>query len=191
MTTTLLAPDLCTLWDEGLSFGQFVAEATTAQDLWAGVYRQARIPAWARERAAGAAPLRLLVLAEDWCNDAVSTVPVLARLAAEVPGVDLRILRRDEHPALMDQYLSAGARAIPIVLLLDTACQEIGHWGSRPAALQEWVAAHPELDKRARNLEIRKWYARDRGESVLREVLELSGGITVPPAAAPARGGGA
>lgn len=189
MTTTLQAPDLCTSWDEGLSFGQFVAEATTASDLWAGVYRQARIPEWARDRAAAAAPLKLLVLAEDWCNDAVSTVPVLARLAAEVPGVELRILRRDEHPELMDQYLSGGARAIPIVILLDSACQEIGHWGSRPAALQEWVMAHRELDKPARNLEVRKWYARDRGESVLREVLELSGGIAEPPAATPARGG--
>jgi len=172
MSASLVQLDFCALWTTALSFDQFVVEASTAQSLWQGVHRQARIPEWAARQAAGMAPLRLLVLAEDWCNDAVSSIPVLARLAEEVPGIELRILRRDAHPEVMDHYLTDGARAIPIVILLDTECGELGHWGSRPAALQQWVAAHPDLDKPTRNLEIRKWYARDRGASVLREVLE-------------------
>jgi hypothetical protein len=176
MTSTLLNLDFCALWNGALSFDQFVAEATTAQSLWRGVYRQARIPEWAATRAAAAAPLRLLVLAEDWCNDAVSTIPILARLADEVPGIELRILRRDAHPEVMERYLSDGARAIPIVIVLDLSCNELGHWGSRPAALEEWVGAHRALDKPTRNLEIRKWYARDRGASVLREVLDAGNG---------------
>jgi len=176
MSTALAPLDFCSLWDTAISFNQFVDEATTAQELWRGVYRQARVPDWARREAAALAPLQLLVLAEDWCNDAVSTIPVLARLADAVPGVDLRILRRDEHPAVMDEYLSDGARAIPIVIALDTECGELGHWGSRPSALEAWVQAHRELPKPDRNREIRRWYARDQGNSTLREVLATAAG---------------
>lgn len=173
MPITAHALDLCALWDEALPFDRFVAEATTAQDLWRGVHRQARLPESAVEQALARAPFRMLVLAEDWCNDAVSTVPILARLAEAVPGVELRILRRDEHPEVMDQYLSSGARAIPIVIVMTPACEELGHWGSRPAELTAWFEANRDLPKPDRNREVRRWYARDHGESTLREVLEL------------------
>ncbi|MFN2317419.1 MAG: thioredoxin family protein [Gemmatimonadales bacterium] len=174
MDTTLQTLDFCTLWEQALPFTQFVDEASVNQELWRGIHRQARLPEWAIAEATRQAPRRWLVLAEDWCNDAVSVVPVLARLADEVDGIDLRILRRDEHPAVMDEYLSeGGARAIPIVIVLDELCEELGHWGSRPSVLQQWVLANRDLEKPARNLEIRKWYARDRGETTLREVLAV------------------
>lgn len=176
MTTTLKALDFCALWEQALPFNQFVDEAAVNQELWRGIHRQARLPEWAIAEATRQAPRRWLVLAEDWCNDAVSVVPVLARLADEVDGVALRILRRDEHPAVMDEYLGEdGARAIPIVIVLNPLCEELGHWGSRPGVLQQWVMAHRDMDKPARNLEIRKWYARDRGETTLREVLGVGG----------------
>lgn len=171
---TLTRLDFCALWQEGLSFDAFVAQASSNQDLWRGIHRQARLPEWALAAARAQAPRRWLVLAEDWCNDAVSVVPVLAALADAVDGIDLRILRRDEHPEVMDAYLSeGGARAIPIVIVLDEGCEELGHWGSRPAPLAAWVAAHAHLDKPARNLEARRWYARDRGHTTLREVLAI------------------
>lgn len=171
MSTALAATDFCALWEQALPFDQFAAEATSNQALWLGVHRQARIPDWAREAAAALSPFRMLVLAEDWCNDTVSTVPVLARLAEVVPGVALRILRRDEHPEVMAQFLTDGARSIPLVIVLDEDSEVIGRWGPRPAVLQEWVLAHRGMEKAVRNLEVRKWYARDRGETLLREVL--------------------
>ncbi len=174
MTTALNALDFCALWEQALPFNQFVDEAAANQELWRGIHRQARLPAWALGQAQAQTPRRWLVLAEDWCNDAVSVVPVLARLAEEVEGIDLRILRRDEHPTVMNEYLGEdGARAIPIVIVLDDKCEELGHWGSRPGPLSAWVSANQHLEKPARNLEARKWYARDRGETTLREVLAV------------------
>jgi hypothetical protein len=174
MNATLQALDFCALWEQAVPFSQFVDEAAVNQELWRGIHRQARLPAWALEQAQAQAPRRWLVLAEDWCNDAVSVVPVLARLAEEVEGIDLRILRRDEHPEVMNEYLGEdGARAIPIVIVLDARCEELGHWGSRPEPLSAWVRANQHLDKPARNLEARKWYARDRGATTLREVLAI------------------
>ncbi|HET7042220.1 MAG TPA: thioredoxin family protein, partial [Gemmatimonadales bacterium] len=95
----------------------------------------------------------------------------LANWAAEV-GTELRIIDRDSWPAVMDRYLSDGARAIPIVIALDPAFHELGHWGPRPLELQAWVQAHKTtMTKDERYKETRRWYARDRGETTIREVV--------------------
>src|SRR5437016_13649778 len=86
----------------------------------------------------------------------------------------MRILRRDEHPAVMDRYLTGTARAIPIVIVLDGQFREVGHWGSRPAQLQAWVMeARRTTPKEQLYPQIRRWYAKDKGESTLREILAL------------------
>ena len=169
--------DFRALWDEALSYDAFLAASDLKhRGLWEGLHRLARIPDWALAAVPGDAGRRLLVLAEDWCGDASNTIPVLARLADSAPGVELRILHRDEHPELMDHYLTNGARSIPIVIALDREFNELGHWGPRPRALQSWVLA-----ERARGVpkeelypSVRKWYARDHGETTLREVLEAA-----------------
>jgi hypothetical protein len=171
--------DFAALWNIALPYADFVATAELKhRGLWEGLYRLARVPDWA------AAPsnrdrIRLLAIAEDWCGDASNTLPVLARLAELAPGLELRLLKRDEHPELMDRYLTNGSRSIPIVIALDEQFQEVGHWGPRPRALQRWV-----MDELGRGRlkgeiypEIRKWYARDRGETTVREVLEAAGRV--------------
>jgi hypothetical protein len=169
-------PDFEALWAEAIPFDEFVAASPEYGELWAGMHRLARIPEWAAAAAAASPPRRLLVLAEDWCTDGFSTVPVLARWTELAPGVELRILRRDEHPALMDRYLTDGARAIPVVIALDEGFRELGDWGPRPAALQEWVRENRASIAKADLIpRIRRWYARDRGESALRELMGVAG----------------
>ena len=169
------------LWDRALPFDQFVKESTRHCDLWTGVYRTARVPEWALaevRRLGGGGGFRLVVLAEDWCGDASSTVPVLARFA-EAAGIALRVLRRDEHLEVMDRYLSAtGARAIPVVIILSDSLEEIGHWGSRPAELQAFVTSERAQGRTSKDYfpEVRRRYARDRGESTLREILAVIAG---------------
>ena len=166
------------LWERALSFDQFVRESVEHRDLWTGMYRTAKVPAWAVEAAAQAGGrFRFLAIAEDWCGDASSTVPVVERFA-EAIGAELRILRRDEHPEVMDAYLSGGARAIPIVVVLSEAMEELGRWGSRPAELQAIVTAERARGGTSKTYfpDVRRWYARDRGESTLRELLAVMAG---------------
>ncbi len=168
--------DFRRLWDEALTFEQFLAGSTKNIPLWEGVFRLSRLPAWA---GAPVHRLRLLVLAEDWCGDAVNTVPHLVRYADETEGVELRLLRRDEHPEVMNRYLTDRSRSIPIVVVLDDAFQELGHWGPRPAELQAWVMnSQDTMDKAERYPLVRRWYARDHGETTLREVLALAGPLS-------------
>jgi len=87
----------------------------------------------------------------------------------------LRVLDRDDHLDLMDAHLTNGrARSIPVVILLDASGAERAWWGPRPSDLQAWFeGAGQEVEKEARYRELRKWYARDRGASTVREVVEM------------------
>ena len=163
-------------WDRAESYEAFLGRAAQHVDLWRGIYERFRVPPQALARAeAVAGGWRLLVLSEDWCGDASNTVPLLARLADAVPGLELRLLDRDQNLALMDEHLTNGARGIPVVILLDGAGVERGWWGPRPADLQRWVMSEGKLiaDHDEKYLQVRKWYARDRGATTLDEVLSL------------------
>jgi hypothetical protein len=166
------------LWDQALPYERFVRESTTHCDLWTGVYRTARVSQWAVDAAARLGRrFRLVVLAEDWCGDASSTVPIVQRWVEATGTIEVRIVRRDEHPEVMDAYLSNGARAIPIVIVLTEAMEEVGHWGSRPAELQAFVMAQRGAGHKSQAYfpDVRRWYAQDKGESTLREILEVMG----------------
>ena len=144
--------------------------------MWEGIYGITRLPAWATGALTAGLERKLLVIAEDWCGDASSTVPVLAKLAATVPGLELRVILRDQNSEVMDLYLTNGSRSIPIVIALDEQYRELGHWGPRPRELQEWVMANRlTVPKAELYPQVRQWYARDHGEATLREVLAAAG----------------
>ena len=169
---------LARLWPEALTFEAFVAAAAAEhRPLWESIHRLHRTPEGTLTLAPkGSGPWRLFVIAADWCGDAVNIVPPLAKWAAAV-GIELRIVDRDTYPELMDRYLTNGARAIPVVIALGPDFEELGHWAPRPSELQEWVLAHKAtMPKDERYKETRRWYARDRGESTIREVAALFGG---------------
>jgi hypothetical protein len=168
--------DLPTRWAAAPTFSESVAAAVANAELWRSAARLARVPDEVLVRAAALhGRWHLLVLSEDWCGDAVNTVPFVARLADLTPGLDLRVVGRDANPDLMDTHLTGVARSIPVIILYDEAFVERGWWGPRPAPLQEWVFG-PEgqaLDKTARYRHVRGWYARDRGRTTLDEILTL------------------
>ena len=169
--------DFRKLWDEALTFDAFAAACKAEHcGLWQGVYKLARVPDWALAAVPQGTQRKLLVIAEDWCGDASNTVPILARFADQTPGLELRVIMRDKYPEAMDQYLTNGSRSIPIVIVLDESYEEIGHWGPRPTELQAWVMANrTTMPKTELYPQVRKWYARDRGETTIREVLQAAG----------------
>ncbi len=173
-----LAPlDFRAVWNAAMTFEQFVAQARPEhRALWEGIYRHAKSPEWAAELVDGR-KLHLLAITEDWCMDTSNTIPFLARVTESVPGVDLRVVLRDANPAIMDRYLTNGSRSIPVLIILDGEFREVGRWGPRPSELQAWVMANrPLLPKGEVVKEERRWYARDKGETTIREVLNSVNG---------------
>jgi hypothetical protein len=154
-------------------FPAYIESVVKHAELWKGMYRTA-MPSSGDVMRLSSIPgeWRLLALSEDWCSDAVSTLPVMARLA-EQAGMDFRVLGRDANADLMDAHLTSGTRSIPVLMVLDGEFRERGWWGPRPASLQRWYRneAHM-LPKEDRTRRKRAWYARDRGRTVVNELLE-------------------
>jgi hypothetical protein len=162
-------------FESAVPFPTFVEHARENAVLWRETYRLARVSPEAVARlAALPGTWHFLVLVEDWCGDAVNTVPLVARLTELAGNADLRVLARDEHPDLMNAHLKNGSRSIPVVIVLDEDFVERGWWGPRPSPLQRWVMDEGmALEKDVRYRGIRTWYARDRGRTTLDEVVEL------------------
>ncbi|RYY20085.1 MAG: thioredoxin family protein [Cytophagaceae bacterium] len=122
-----------------------------------------------------------LIITEGWCGDAAQLVPVFEAVAAASQGrITTRYVLRDEHPALIDQYLTGGGRAIPKLLVLspDTLAVRT-HWGPRPAPARELVLRlkaegmpHDDFIR-----ELHTWYAHDRTQTTQAELLALLAGL--------------
>jgi len=165
-------------WSEGFTWERYLAdEVVEHRELWEGVYRKSETPAWVLEDLDEIGRhWNLIVIVEDWCGDASNLVPVFARLAEASPLVDMRLVKRDDHPEFMDLYLTNGSRSIPIVVILDDGYRPVGRWGPRPVELQEFVIREKRAGERPASeiyKDARRWYARDRGETTFREVLAI------------------
>lgn len=123
--------------------------------------------------------LLFVVLTESWCGDAAAALPVLAKVAEASPALELKILLRDENPELMDAFLTGGSRSIPKVILLDREKKEIlGDWGPRPKVASQMMEANRSQNGTitdAFKQELQLWYNKDRGQSILAELLDLLG----------------
>ena len=163
-------------FESALTFPAYLETVERNERLWRSVYERAQVPP---SVAQGAREVpgrwRLLALSEDRCGDAVNILPVIARLVEALPGVELRVLSRDENPDLMGAHLTDGrSRSIPVVIVYDHRYREFGWWGPRPRELQRWVKADGmRLETGPRYAKVRRFYARDRGRAILAEMVEL------------------
>jgi hypothetical protein len=99
-------------------------------------------------------PVKVVVLAEDWCGDVIANLPVLGRLAKDSGKLEVRIFLRDQNDDIMQRYLNKGQfKSIPVLVFFDEDFRELGHWIERPASVTEIRAkrrkeifkAHPEF----------------------------------------------
>lgn len=126
-------------------------------------------------RAAGAH--KILVVTEPWCGDSLAIFPVVAKLFTAA-GCEVRVVRRDEHTDLIDQFLTNGGRAVPIVIVLDDQFNVVFHWGPRPSPAQSIVMdykaaiAAGTADKAEVHKMVRSFYAQDHGRAIVAEFAE-------------------
>jgi len=171
-------------FESAADFETYLGMVEKNREFWRGVWDRVVIPSDVLARAgAPGGTWHLLALSEDWCGDAVNLLPLVARLAQQVPGLSFRVLGRDANLDLMDAHLTGSSRSIPVVILYDDAFRERGWWGPRPAPLQRWVReVGLKLPSDERYREIRKWYARDRGRTTLEEIAQLMESASREPA---------
>jgi len=116
-----------------------------------------------------------LVLTEGWCGDASQIIPSLVQIAEASPNIDIKFILRDEHPKIMDEYLTEGGRSIPKLICLNAeTLEEVGNWGPRPEPAQQMTRDYKKddtLDYDTYSEGLHKWYAKDRYQTVQVELL--------------------
>ena len=122
-------------------------------------------------------PLTWLVITEGWCGDAGQSIPFMNKMAELNDYINLRLVLRDEHPHLMNQFLTNGARSIPILVAVDPKSYRVlGTWGPRPNPIQkefiENKATHIKSGKEFSEY-MHLWYAKDKGQAMQLEFLSI------------------
>lgn len=128
-------------WPQATSVDDYIALMEQNRERYLENIERTEITATDRE-VFGREPLRILVLTEDWCGDSAQFIPVIARLAREVPTVEVRILRRDQHRDLNALYpRKDGYLAIPVLIVMDKDLNVLGVLVERPERATEEIAA--------------------------------------------------
>ncbi len=117
-----------------------------------------------------------LILTEHWCGDAAQTLPALNALAALSEGrIEMKLVYRDQHEALMNAYLTNGTRSIPKLIQLDAKLNVTGIWGPRPNVAHKLVQelkSNPDTAATFKN-ELHLWYAKDKLQHFEKEMAQL------------------
>ena len=119
-----------------------------------------------------------LVITEAWCGDGAQSIPYLAKLAELNPLITLRFLFRDEHPEVMDDYLTNGNRSIPKLVATTADLQhQLFTWGPKPKYLMELHASYKK-NSEGRSYpslleEMHLWYAKNKHQDLEAELIPL------------------
>jgi len=117
-----------------------------------------------------------LIIQEAWCGDAANTMPVVSLLADQIEGVNLKVMLRDEHPEVMENYLTNGGKAIPIFLTFDADFNQVTKWGPRPQPAQDMVMENknnPTMSYQEFSIILQKWYQKDKTATFQEELVQL------------------
>jgi hypothetical protein len=116
-----------------------------------------------------------MVITENWCGDSAQNLPYIAKIASLNPKIDLRIILRDSHPDIMDNYLTNGTRSIPKLVTFDEEGNELFQWGARPEAAQELISTLKAqgFEKKYYMEKLHSWYARNKGADIEKEFILL------------------
>jgi len=126
-----------------------------------------------------------LVITEAWCGDGAQSIPHLAKLADLNPLITFKIVLRDEHPDLMDAYLTNGNRSIPkLVAMTADLQQELFTWGPKPKYLLDLHAAFKQ-NSEGRSYsdfleEVHLWYAKNKQKDLESEIYPLISSTLIP-----------
>lgn len=171
----LVADSLEEVYRSGQNWSTFYDEADQRRELWVQNWTNARVPEEFVDRARKAGPWRILVITESRCSDSVNSVPYIAKLVEEVPGLELRLVNSTVGRPWMEAHRTADGRAAtPTILVLDEEYRIRGCWIEQPVALQAfWLPIVARGTMAQRVGEKMAWYTKDEGREILREFVEV------------------
>src|SRR5580765_7485658 len=126
-------------FEQGMTFQQYLDQMGTNKEAFVKFLSEIVIRPEDKEALAKLGKkLKVMVITEDWCGDALYNVPVLAKLVEGNPNIEARVFLRDKNADLMDQYLNQGMfRSIPVFAFFDENMNEVARLLERPAKITE------------------------------------------------------
>ena len=121
-------------------------------------------------------PMTWLVITEGWCGDAAQTLPFIQKMASANEYIELKVILRDQHPEVIDQFLTNGGRSIPKLIALDSALNVLGDWGPRPHTIQNEFLKNKQTQRLSGEdftAYMHLWYAKDKGMTLQNEFLAI------------------
>ena len=121
-------------------------------------------------------PIEWIVLTEGWCGDAAQNLPIINKIAELNKHISLKIVLRDEHPELMEAFLTNGGKSIPKLIHSENNYAKIESWGPRPTIATKMVndfkvsngSITPEFKK-----DLQVWYNKDKGISTIQDMMQF------------------
>lgn len=119
-----------------------------------------------------------LVLTESWCGDGAQNIPYIAKMADASEFIDLRFILRDEHPEVMNEFLTNGTRSVPKLICINADTGELlGTWGPRAENILKWVSDfrsnNPEVPHEKFLERLHGLYAQDKGGAMQKDFFCL------------------
>jgi thiol-disulfide isomerase/thioredoxin len=124
-------------------------------------------------------PKYFLVIGEAWCGDCAQILPILNKIAEASNGkISMGIIFREVSPELIEEYGVNGTISIPKLLIYNLSTDELtGTWGSRPKPaleiVKKWKENKDTITHDQFEQELHLWYARDKGRSIIDEILKI------------------
>lgn len=163
------------IWALGVSYDDYLASVRRQAALWRSNSELGLPDTNYAEQAAEFGRWRLLFVAFDGCSDSVHTLPYVAALADAVDGLELRVVEPDDGAPLQERFRSPDGRtATPTLVVLGDDGTIAGCWVEQPTPLQNWwlteAKSEPDRERFQRKM---AWYAEDRGQATLDDVLRV------------------
>ena len=191
----------------GMTVQQYIDQIKVNKDPFVEIYNAMKVPGEATGMFDGLPePVNLAVFTADWCGDAVSTTPVILRLAESSPKISVQVFNRDDDVPLANTFLPEHrAGTVPIFVVFDGDMNEVARFietayglvpqidamddaASREAEGQDEAAARQTM--RGRRTALRVFHAQDWGEVIVREFCDVvTAGFAMPQQERPAVGG--
>ena len=172
-------------FDQGMTTQQYIDQIKVNKEPFVAIYETVKVPAGSLSLFNGLSePLKLAVFTADWCGDAMSTTPVILKLADSTSNISLQVFNRDDELDLSNSLLPEHrAGTVPIFVVLDQEMNQVVRFIETAGALvPEIDAMDAAIDretaglseaKRGRRTSFRVDHAQAWGEVILEEFSGL------------------
>ena len=180
-------------FNQGMTTLQYIDQIKVNKDPFVRIYETVKIPDDSLNMFNGLSePLNLAVFTADWCGDAMSTTPVILKLADSTPNIFLQVFNRDDELELSNSLIPEyRAGTVPIFVVMDKDMQQMVRFietantlvpeiDAMDAAIDQEVAGMDEAEarrvKRGWRTSYRVERAQEWGEVILKEFGGLVSG---------------